>query len=477
MLYLVLTLFFFPFMILAAVPGSTLDKDTVPDELANPVIIPGAQLGSLRGKEIPLVRVFSSRDGVLVPIPFQIDQVDSRGDWVWDVVYQKKLVSDYKDDHHEGIGNFEWRVEQRTGLLDDEDSGQKKIIDDNDVLVFMAKDMGSRDLGIDRKLNGASGLLEIELSHPFSKRKTWAYIAYYRSDPPPYSSLRYVRYLPDAGKVVSSVYEVGFSKEHVAVLEQLEIHDVSLMDRTKLRGSMLFGRNSVGKTIYFNENDIRGHIDGYINGPVRVVKRDSVSLHFGLVFSSPEIHCDQFFYPHHSEIPVNLPVNFLIDRISLLLVADYHNSPFRRAYIGGERVPIQLRDISQDSNLLEGLANVPWMALEGDLASVVSVLTLPEEIESFVEVTPYLVHDPDATDPPETYRGSEPQAGYAINTKRGVPGGSHTIVGTYLYLPRPFVLSDAEQVLDLVQSKLRYRVSEYGRQASLYRSFSPVTGD
>ena len=398
--WLVGILFFFPFMILAAAPGSIFDKHTVLDELANPVIIPGAQLSSLRGKEIPLVRVFSTRDGDLTPIPFQIDQVDSRGDWVWDVAYKKYLVSNYEDDNHEGIGNFKWGVEQRTGLLDDEDSGGKKIIDDNDVLVFMVKDTGSRTLDIDRKLIGASVILEIEISQSFSRKKAWAYIAYYKSDPPSYSSVRYVRYLPDPGKIVSSVYEVGFSKEHVAVLEQLKIEDVPLIDRTKLRGSMLLGRNSFGKTIYFNENDIRGHVDGYIDGPVRVVKRNLASLRFGLIFSSPEIHCDQFFYPHHSKIPIRLPFNFLIDQVSLLLAADYHNSPFRRAHIGGVNVPIDLQDISAGTNLLKELRSVPWMALEGDVASVVSVLTLPKAIQPFSEVTPYLVHDSNVANPP-----------------------------------------------------------------------------
>ena len=109
--------------------------------------------------------------------------------------------------------------------------------------------------------------------------------------------MRYVHYLPDTMKVVSPVYSIEFSKEHIAVLEQLEIGNVQVLDRTKLRGTVRLGWKSVVKTVYFNENNIQGHIDGYIDGPVRIVKRNSASLYFGAVFSSPEIHCDQYFYP------------------------------------------------------------------------------------------------------------------------------------------------------------------------------------
>jgi hypothetical protein len=277
-----------------------------------------------------------------------------------------------------------------------------------------------------------------------------------------------VRYLPDTGKVVSSVYKVEFSRDQVAVLEQLEIGNIQLMDRTKLRGSVLLGRNSFGKTFNFNENNIYGHIDGYIDGPVRVVKRNSAALRFGPFFSSPETHCDQLFYLHHSEIPVRLPFNILMDRASLLMTADYHNSAFRRAYVDGVQMPIQLQERSSDTNLLEGMKNIAWMALEGDAASIVSVLTIPEEIEPFAEITPYLVYNPNLANPPETYRGGEPEAGYTIETKPGFPRGSHTIVGTYLYLPRPFMQSDVRQILDLVRNRSGYRVSEISHMAGIF---------
>ena len=158
-----------------------------------------------------------------------------------------------------------------------------------------------------------------------------------------------------------------------------------------------------------------------------------------------------------------------MDRVSLLLAADYHNSPFRRAYLGGVRTPIQLQGTSSDTNLLEGLKNVPWMALEGDAATVVSVLTIPEEIEPFARITPYLVHNSNLTDPPETYRGSDPAAGYVIETKPGFPRGIHTIVGTYLYLPRHFLQSDARQILDLVRNRPGYRISEISHTAGMFQ--------
>lgn len=469
MIYLAAVLLFLPFMLLAAVPDDTRVIDKLQATAVNPVIIPGSRLGSIRGKDIPLVRVFSMHNERLEPIPFQVDQIDSRGDWVWDVVYVKRFADDYEDDHQEGIGNFKWRVEPHTGLLDDEDPDQQEIIDDNDVLVFMAKDMGRRAPDVIRQLNDASVILEIETAKDINGTRSWAYIAYFKADPPPYSTVRYVRYMPDTRRVVTPVYEVGFSKDYVAVLEHLKIGSLPVMDRTKVRGSVRLGRQSVGKTFHFNEQNIRGRVDGYINGPVRVVKRNLARLNFGILFSSPEINCDQYFYAHYSEIPVNLSFNIFIDQVSLLLAADYHNNPFRRAHIGGVKNPVQLSEISSSTNIFRDAKSVPWIALEGEAASVISVLTLPEEVESFAEVTPYLVNDSNLADPPEDYRGNEPKAGYAIKTKPGFPRGRHTLVGTYLYIPRPFIRNDAEQILGLVKNRPGYSISEYSPAAEVSR--------
>lgn len=436
--------------------------------VAYPVVVPGSRLEGLDGKEIAGIRLFASRQGIVNPVPMQIDQVDSRGNWVW-----SEIVWSATDQHGpmSTTGDpfdQEWKRGLRYGrTYDDQDPGNGPVLDENDLLVFMAKDMGERVANAADLLANAGTTLEIEVNDAATGAKGWVYAAYYASNPPPGSPLRYVQYVSSARKVISTVYEMTFSRKQVGVMEQLAMNGADLLDRTKFRGSLRVGSSRFGRNFSFTENDIEGYVYGYINGPVRVVRRTVASLRFGLLLSSPTVRCDQFFYPYHSEIPVRLPVNFMVHNASLIVAADYHNSPFQRAHTSANRLPISLSGTSSDRNLLEGNSDVHWVALAGDEVSIVSALTVPDEIKPFINVTPWLIYAPGLIDPPEDYPGSEPEAGYRIETRPGLPHGDYLLVGTYLYLPRSFLEHDAEQIPGLVDQKLHYRITVAGHSRTV----------
>jgi hypothetical protein len=442
-----------------------------------PVVVSASRLNELLGKEIARIRLFAYRQGVMHAIPLQIDQRDSNGNWVWseipwsDIFKQRRHIDSAGDDT-----DVQWELGRRYGrTYDDQDPGKEPVLDDNDVLVFMARDMGQHVANAPDWLANAATTLEIEITDPATGSRAWVYAAWYASDAPPGSPVRYVHYDADGRKVTSPVYAMIFSKEHVGVMQQLAIHGTELLDRTKFRGSLRLGGSRFGKTFGFSENDIDGYVYGYIDGPVRVVRGTVAALRFGVLLSSPTVLCDQFFYPYHSEIPVRLPANFFVHSASLLLAADYHHSPFRHAYTNTSSHAIQLRGMSSSQNLLEGASNVDWVALAGDGVSVISMLTVPEAIKPFIQVTPRLIYDQGLSDPPETYRGTEPQAGYLIETRPGFPSGEHLLVGTYLYLSRPFLERDAEQLLPLGMQKPDCRITKaahrptFGGAASMLR--------
>jgi hypothetical protein len=434
-------------------------------ELTYPVVVSGSHLDDLLGKEIDRIRLFACRQGVMTVIPMQIDQRDSHGNWVWSDIVWSEIAKQRPVNTTDDDIDLKWELGRRYGrTYDDQDPDNEAVLDNNDLLVFMGQDMGQHVANAAHLLANAAATVEIEIADPATGSKRWAYAAYYSSDPPPLSPVRYVHYEPDTRKVITPVYEMTFSKQHVGVMEQLAVNGVALLDRTKFRGSLRLGGRRLGRNFSFTENDIDGYVYGYINGPVRVVRRTVASVHFGPLLSSSAVGCDQFFYPYHSEIPVRLPVNFLVRSASLWVAADYHNSPFRRVYTNANRHPIELGGNSSERNLLQGTDNIDWVALSGDRVAVVSMLTVPEELRPFTQVTPRLLYDRRLFDPPQRYPGVEPEAGYLIETRPGFPSGEHILVGTYLYLPHSFLKRDAEKLAGLSNQRLYYQITEPGHR-------------
>lgn len=430
--------------------------------LADPVIIPGSQLDILRGKATASLRMFALRNGSLVAIPFQIDQRDSRNNWVWDAVSRRNQINRYEYDNL-GIAGPDWERRRAGRTHDDQDPQGEALLDANDVVVFMAADLGSRASATEPGFVGASAVEEIRLADRDGTSPGWAYLAYYAAAPPPLSPERYMHYLPEQLKIISPVYQATFSQQHVSMLEQLTIGDVGLLDRTKLRGEVRAGRSPVSWDFHFTEENITGHVEGYIDGPVRIVRRTVAALRLGELVSVSELRSDQFFYPYHSEVPVSLSLGVLTEKASLLLAADYHGAPFRQAFASGRRVAIGLREARSGGNLLKPREGLSWLALDGERASIVSVLTVPEEIRDYTKLSVRLTQDRTASDPPEAYPGADPEAGYLIETSPGFPPGTHRLVGTYLYLPRPFARGDAAQAIRLAGSRLGVKVSTFTR--------------
>ncbi len=430
--------------------------------LADPVIIPGSGLELFHGKAIALLRVFAVGGDGPRAIPFQIDQRDSRGNWVWDVVSPRNQIGRYEYDNI-GLMGPDWK-RQRAGLAaDDQDPEGQALLDANDVLVFMAADLGGR--ASKPRFGAASAVVEIAVVDSEGTPRGWAYLAYYPAAPPALSALRYMRYLPGQHRVVSPVYEATFSDQHLCVLEQLKVNGVGLLDRTRLRGEVHAGAGAVSWVFRFTENDIEGYVEGYIDGPVRIVRRTNATLRLGPLVTISDIRGEQFFYPHHSQVPVGLSLGLLTAKASLLLSADYHGSPFRRAFASGSGVAIELRDSASRHNLLRPGEGLSWLALDGEQASVVSVLTLPDEIRGHTELSGILRQDKTLSAPPEGYPGADPEAGYRVETKTDFPRGTHWLVGTYLYLPRPFAPGDAAQATRLAGSPLDARIASLGRAA------------
>ena len=234
----------------------------------------------MTGIEISSLRVFMSRNGKIRPVPFQIDQKGSTDDWIWSAVYDADKVDDGFNEEES-----EQTVRQENLTYDDQDPPGKSIFDNNDVIVFLAIDAGDKDRKSIMRL-GADKLLELKITDPVNQTKGWVYLAHFESDAPAISDIRYVQYDPEKLRVSGPEHEFLYSLNQTMILDDFKLGGVSVLAGNRIRGEVTTGIGPLTLDFEFNEKDIRGYSSGYINGPVRIVKRSveyvrqgQVSLH------------------------------------------------------------------------------------------------------------------------------------------------------------------------------------------------------
>ncbi|NOQ87334.1 MAG: hypothetical protein GQ550_00270, partial [Gammaproteobacteria bacterium] len=223
----------------------------------DPIIISGSEIPDMTGTEISNLRVFMSRNGYIRPVPFQIDQKNSINDWVWDVVYDSDKVDDrFFEEESEQI------VEQKNLTDDDQDPLGKSVFDKNDVLVFLVKDAGDRDRKSIMRL-GADKLLELKITDPVNQTKGWVYLAYFESDVPAISGIRYVRYEPEKFRVSGPQHAFLYSPDHTMILDDFQLGCVSVFAGNRIRGEVTTGIGSITLDFEFSEKDMLGYSSGY----------------------------------------------------------------------------------------------------------------------------------------------------------------------------------------------------------------------
>ena len=421
--------------IIQADESCTLGRSIDPIELA------GNEFSDITGIEISQIRVFAYHDGQAIVIPFQIDQKNSKGEWVWD-------------------GHLlEEGAEQDDSIInDDADPPGHAIFDENDLIVFVAHDGGERSETQGKEL-GAVSIEEVEIVDPLNGGKCWVYVARYRpSELPALSGIQYVRYLPAEQRVIGQEYEFRYSTKHNAVIDDLYVGGLSIFDRNKMRGTVTAGIGFLNIDIEFNEEYVQGDDVGYINGPIRVIKRSINYIRTRSGMESPAVNCDHFYYPWHSEVPLLISMSFPIQQISMLVTNDYHNSHFHEAYVDGQAVPIDLDTRTAKDNLLSGQPEGEWIRLVGKNVSVSTLLKLPEEIRGYMDISPYLLNDITANNAPENYPGAEPEAGFFLSTRRGIPRGEYVLHAVSIFSAHPLGPDDHTSGINLVKHRLIAKV-------------------
>jgi hypothetical protein len=427
------------------------------DRTVDPVTIDGAYFPNLLGSDIGRLRLFSFRQGRPVPIPFQIDQRDSYDEWVWDVAYTEGWPS--SDFDFDGAGSpAQGQFEAHAGRQDDQDPPGKQILDKNDVLVFIARDLGDREPQVEKTLTAPRGD-EIEVTDPVNGAKGWAYLVDYDSSPPAPSPTRYMSYRAERRRIASPVYAFSFSNTKVAVIKDLAIQGAAVLDRIHIEGRTQISIGPIQKQVRFTEEDVRGRLEGYIAGPVRIVIRTRACIDLGFGMCSPEVFCLRFYYPDYARVPACLLVRFPVHEASLILALDYGRSPFRRLLIGSDQGVLVWEKGTPNSPPPKDWQTGKWMALDSEKGSVVSYVTLPRALVGHAETKPYLTFGAEAAGRPARNTTQPREVGFKIDAPPGTPKGEYLVYGTYVISPEPYRTGDGTRALNLRDNPLRFRVS------------------
>jgi len=258
--------------------GRTLDRRL------DAVVIKGERLEAMQGEPAEGLRLFSFQNGTFQAIPFQVDERDPAGEFVFP-----------------------------SGPMASEDVDRGRL-DYNDELVFLVQDVGTRSPEGPGKMEGVRKWVEILLRDPLAlEKEAWVYLCSFSGTPPSLSSRDYIRYLPETEQVSSAHYLLGYRKG-MSLYTDLHYPDgqggygPDLMDRIKVRIQVRFLFNIIRKKV--TEDDFRAEVVAWKDGPVRVLRnvQNYVRILFNL--SSASVFSVSEYYPWYMYTPLRLTIPF-----------------------------------------------------------------------------------------------------------------------------------------------------------------------
>lgn len=248
------------------------------------IVVKGEQLMSSLGKPASGMRLYAFREGRFLPIPFQVDERDAEGEFVFP-----------------------------SGPQPTEDA-DKGLFDYNDEVVFLVEDAGDRLPPGTSPLEGMDKWVEVRLSDPLHlSQQAWVYLCNFSQDPPPPADQDYIRYLPETEQIFSDHYGLGYRKG-MSLYTDLYYPDgkggygADLLDRIKVRIKVkfLFNIIRVNKT----ENDFRAEVTAWKDGPVRVLRNVQNYVRVLFKLSSASVFSVSEYYPWYMYTPLRITVPF-----------------------------------------------------------------------------------------------------------------------------------------------------------------------
>ncbi len=396
----------------------------------DPIIIQGSALAPFIGYNISDLRLYKIvlKDGThtVQPIPFQIDEQDAYGNWLFNY-----------DRHGNPIPL------KRTSLAP------------QDELVFMSKDAGIKLIDNITDLH-RDKIIEIELTDPVDNAHAYVYLAFFKDDPPPLSPVKYVRYDPVKDRVYGKFYTMGFSKEvpisydYFAVPESEGGKDINIFDRFKMRldvSTYLFNFRR-------NEDDFKSRLVGYIQGPVRAIRRVANSMDIILGIQSPSVLSDSIYYYDYFQFPtiVNIPIDlqrlYIVKKARLVTSTDFNQNAIGMYFYnsnnpGGFRITGKMSPAQEHLNM----SPYDWAVVSGPQGVWMNRVVMAKNIPFTKNL--YFMDDETRRDPPENDPGQIANTGYDFGNLMKSKKGIYTFT-SYIYVPVGYTPGDEVPWLNII---------------------------
>jgi len=335
-------------------------------------------------EQLSLLRV---TNGALEPAPFQIDERDQ---------------------------NDRFALPDGPAASRDEAPG---VFDDNDLLVFAARDLGERA--------HVDGAVEIEVSDPLSDHRGWVYL---RVGPPITRSSRDdVRYEASSDTIRARDYALGFGQHTPSFFEFAEpggspVHN--LLDRVKARvtARILWGILQFRR----DEEDVTTRVLAWKDGPIRIIRRSQMRIRIGFGLPEPRIVAEDFLTADTFQGPVlvRLPfdLRYVFGDLVVHIFLDFNGLQGYRIFAAGQE-PIPVGCGIPVPNL-DGVS-ADWFGMTGPQGTFVHAMRMSPTMRH-VHRSLYLLADP-GPDLPEGVAGNCPGVGYTLTGWQGVGRGTHRI--------------------------------------------------
>jgi len=386
---------------------------------ADPLDIPGDSLPRILGASLESIYVSALREGKWVRVPFQIDE-------------RRRIRTE------SGETSLDYVFPEGTSPMVDDDPS----FDADDLLVLLARDLGNQagqDIGLEVGVPG----YEIEVTDPCDGSRGWAYVSVH-TDRAALPGEDYVSHRPAESILEGSRYRIRLSKENPLVYEQLVLkgdtpetgeRELNIIDRFKMRAkaSLLIPLLRFRR----NEADLRSRTIGWIDGPVRVVRRMETRIDLLWGFTTEAQVQDTVFYPDHFFFWVDLtsPValNRLISKAEVRLSADLNGQAVGMLFASrGNPTGLLVDGVMSEQERCMETKGQNWYALSDGIDTLFSRLIIPEGTPVRMELE--YMDDRRLPDPPETVSGRWGDAGYRLKGLASLGKGGyrvllHTMIG------------------------------------------------
>ncbi len=447
----ILILVFLCFSPVQAVPfKGVIEKGTL-HRFPDPVLVPGKAFSFLTQGALGNYRLYAFTEDKFAPIRFQIDEMTEEGD----------LIFPYGKKNNKKQSN--------------------NILDNRDVLLFMAHDAGDRVMEKIWPGNVTKGA-EIEVIDPIDNTRSWVYFFFFEKNSPPLCTLEnYFNYDYDTETLWSEYWKAQYiitedGKHTTFPKKQYTLAKAggtgeNYMDRLKVRTvlKLFFGK----VVLKIDEENLGSDVLAWIQGPIRVVKRLEQYWKGPLNMKLARATSDVQFYETMSTVPVNINIPFKVKRIVTSAVlrfgTDYAPSISGSMFYNSNNlqgVPIDGK--MGDEEKLFNPAPDQWRVMTGEWGAFMTRNIYPPEIINNVKLTQGITDDDTLLDPPETYPGSIGYTWQDISV-HDLPGGSYVLYLEF-YTPPHYKSGDEKAYLNYLDHSLKLKIAGkvYQNQVKLH---------